>query len=408
MGYESRSISIRGLDQGILNRIFEGYVPQSEPSAASDFSLGIEEEYFLVDLHTKAVVRQTPDGLFKAADEATDGRVDREFLQCQIEVATPPYGDMRAAREELGYIRRLLGTVASDYGMAIVASGTHPTANRDSSVQSDKERYRRVMSELQMIGHRNMLCGMHVHVELPDPARRIDVMCRMIPYLPLFLALSTSSPFWKSQRTGLLGYRLAAYDELPRTGIPELFRDQAEFESYVETLTRSGVIDDASHIWWALRPSVKYPTLELRAPDSCTSLAEAVAIAALYRVLVRRLYNDPQVNRDISPAQRAVALENKWRAQRYGVHGGFATGEGLVSVSEFLERALSLTAEDASALSCEAEVADCRKIVARGSSADRQLDIYDASVVEKGEAAALGDVCAWLARETIDSALCSP
>jgi glutamate---cysteine ligase / carboxylate-amine ligase len=404
MEYETRSLTIRGLDPKIFGRIYEGWSASPRPCSGADFSLGIEEEYFLVDKDTKCAVLHSPDSLFETAGVATEGRVDREFLQCQVEVATPPYCSMAAAREELGYIRRVLGTVAGDHGLTILASGTHPTALWDTSVQSDKEHYRDVMTELQMIGRRNMLCGMHVHVELPEPSRRIDVMRRMLPYLPLFLALSTSSPFWKSQRTGLAGYRLAAYDELPRTGMPDLFADEAEFTAYVDALRASGVITDAGQIWWMLRPSVKYPTLELRAPDSCTRLPDALAIAALYRVLVRRIYRDPRVNCDIDSAQRALALENKWRAQRYGVRGGFATGRGLITISSYLEDVLELVAEDAVALDCRADVEDCRRIVARGSSADRQIDIYDGCVAERGEVGALQEVCEWLARETIGSA----
>ena len=134
-----------------------------------------------------------------------------------------------------------------------------------NSVQSPKDRYAKVMDDLQMIGQRNMLCGMHVHVEFPDPSRRIDVMTRMLPYLPLFIALSASSPFWQGRATGLKGYRLAAYDELPRTGLPELFRTTAEYDAYVDAMVSSGAMADASHLWWAIRPSLKYPTLELRA-----------------------------------------------------------------------------------------------------------------------------------------------
>src|SRR5438045_8312310 len=142
------------------------------------------------------------------------------------------------------------------------------------------------MEDLQMIGQRNMLCGLHVHVELPDPDDRVDVMMRMLPYLPLFIALATSSPFWRSRSTGLKGYRLAAYDELPRTGVPELFRTPAEYEAYIAALVNAGVREDSSYVWWALRPSMSHPTPESRAPASCTRVEDSVALGALYRTLV--------------------------------------------------------------------------------------------------------------------------
>src|SRR5215470_17449408 len=189
------------------------------------------------------------------------------------------------------------------------------------------------MSEIQMIGLRDMLCGMPVHVELPDPARRVEVMYRALPFLPLLLALSTSSPFWQGRRTGLLGYRLAAYDELPRSGLPELFRTNAEYDAYVAAMVRSAAMPDSSYLWWAIRPSHSYPTLELRAPDCCTHLDDAIALAALYRALARYLYTHPQHNFELDVVDRSIAVENKWRAQRYGAQGTFVTRSGAISVS---------------------------------------------------------------------------
>jgi carboxylate-amine ligase len=257
------------------------------------------------------------------------------------------------------------------------------------------------MHDLQMIGQRDLLCGLHVHVELPDPDRRIDVMYRMLPYLPLLLALSTSSPFWQARRTGLKGYRLAAYDELPRTGVPELFRTQAEFDGYVAALTRAGVIEDASYIWWAIRPSLANPTLELRAPDSCTLVDDAIAIAALYRTLARHLYLDRRRHSDLDAVARAIIVENKWRAQRYGVHGTFVGEEGAVTVAEMLERTIADIAEDAAALDCSAEINRCRAIVDAGTSADAQLAVFEAHKQDGGREAALRAVAEWIAVTTL-------
>jgi carboxylate-amine ligase len=190
------------------------------------FQFGIEEEYFLSDAHTLQVPSETPEALFQLADCGNAGRIGREFLQAQIEVATEPHSEVGDARTELKRLRQNVAAAAGAHGLTILACGTHPSARWPDAVQSPKDRYTHVMDVLQMIGQRNMLCGMHVHVEFPDPTRRVDVMTRMLPYLPLFIALSTSSPFWQGRATGLKGYRLAAYDELPRTGLPELFRDR--------------------------------------------------------------------------------------------------------------------------------------------------------------------------------------
>jgi carboxylate-amine ligase len=221
-----------------------------------------------------------------------------------------------------------------------------------------------------------MMCGMHVHVQLPDPEKRMAVMRAMLPQLPLFIALSASSPFWNSHKTGLKGYRLAAYSELPRTGLPELFESRHDYDAYVGALQRSGVIPDESHIWWAMRPSMRHPTLELRAPDTCTFVDDAVAIASLYRCLARHLCERPQLSKQVTAVERAIAVENKWRAQRYGTDCIFATTDGPVTIAELISRVIDDIAADAAALNCVAEVEHCRTIVARGSSAEFQLRAF--------------------------------
>ena len=255
----------------------------------AQFRFGIEEEYFIADARTLRVVNESPAALFDHAHGSTAPRIHREFLQSQLEVATRPHVSVADAQLELVQLRRRTAEAAAEHGLVILAAGTHPMARWREAVRSPQERYQTMMEALQMIGQRNMLCGMHVHVECPDPHRRVDIMRRMTPYVPLLLALSTSSPFWEARCTGLKGYRLAAYDELPRTGLPEPFQTTKQYDSYVAALVRSGVMQDSSHVWWAMRPSSKYPTLELRAPDCCTRVDDALAIAALYRVLVRYL-----------------------------------------------------------------------------------------------------------------------
>src|SRR5258708_5450372 len=302
-----------------------------------NFKFGIEEEFFLVDANSKAAARAMPAEFLAAAKRATGGQASGELLQSQVEIATLPHTDMASARAELRFLRQALAKIAAEHGLAILAAGTHPTAAWHDMQQTESERYDAVMHDLQMIGQRNMLCGMHVHVELPDPDERVDVMTRMLPYLPLFVALATSSPFWNSRPTGLKGYRLAAYDELPRTGVPELFRTKEEFDAYVAALVRAGVMEDSSFVWWAMRPSLQHPTLELRAPDCCTLVEDSIAIAALYRVLARHLTRNPLLNQNIDAVARAIAVENKLRAQRYGVRCTFVIEIRAVSVSGMLD-----------------------------------------------------------------------
>jgi carboxylate-amine ligase len=365
------------------------------------YTFGIEEEYFLVDAETKRVARSMPEAFLEAAKAATNGQVKGEFLQSQIEAATLPHHDIRTAHAELRHLRQTVAKIAAEHGLAILAAGTHPTADWGKSQQSEGERYDTVMDDLQMIGQRNMLCGLHVHVELPDPDDRVDVMTRMLPYLPLFIALATSSPFWQSRPTGLKGYRLAAYDELPRTGVPELFRTKEEFDAYVAALVRAGVMEDSSYVWWAIRPSLNHPTLELRAPDCCTLLDDTLAIAALYRVLSRHLYNNPWRNADMNAVSRAIVVENKWRAQRYGVDGTFVAEEGAVTVAEMLDRLIEETQPDIDALECATEIRRCQAIAAAGTSADAQLAVYEAHCKDESRDCALRAVTDWIAGATL-------
>lgn len=375
---------------------------QDAPVFAPDelFQFGIEEEYFLSDEKTLQAPSETPDSLFYVADLGATGHVGREFLQAQIEVATKPHRSCDTARRELLRLRQSAANAAAEHGLTILACGTHPLAAWRDAVQSPKDRYSQVMDLLQMIGQRNMLCGMHVHVEFPDPSRRVDVMTRMLPYIPLFIALSASSPFWQGRVTGLKGYRLAAYDELPRTGLPELFRNNAEYDAYVDAMVTSGAMPDASHLWWAIRVSQKYPTLELRASDCCTRLDDAIALAALYRALARYLYRHPEHNAEIDTVDRSIAVENKWRAQRYGAQGSFVTRLGAVTVAEVLDQVLALVGPDADFLGCGIELEQCRSIIAEGTSADAQLRIFTENEHDGAEIA-LQKVGEWIRGATL-------
>ena len=379
-------------------------IPREQPTRIftpdDQFQFGIEEEYFLSDAKSLQVPFKTPDALFHKANFGTPGHIGREFLQAQIEVATEPHSDCGRARAELLHLRQNAAGAAAEHGLAILACGTHPLASWRDTVQSPKDRYTQVMNTLQMIGQRNMLCGMHVHVEFPDRERRIDVMMRILPYLPLFVALSASSPFWQGRATGLKGYRLAAYDELPRTGLPELFHSNAEFDAYVAAMVSSGAMPDASHLWWSIRPSLKYPTLELRAPDCCTRIDDTLAIAALYRALVRFLYANPAHNAGLDVVDRCIAVENKWRAQRYGVQGTFVTRSGDIAVGEMLNSILDLIGSDGDALGCGIQLEHCRKIIAEGTSADTQLRIF-AENEREGADVALHKVTQWIQTATL-------
>ncbi|RDJ23656.1 carboxylate-amine ligase [Bosea caraganae] len=363
---------------------------------------GIEEEYFLSDAASRGSVRKVSPKFIAAVQEAFPEEVQREMLQSQIEVATPVCETMGEARRSLAALRTGLASLGLEHGMLLLACGTHPSAVWSRQRATDIARYDQLMRDLQMLGRRNQLCGMHIHVEVPDEDERIRLMGRIMPYLPLILALSTSSPFWQGQRTGLMGYRLSAYAELPRTGLPELFDSPAGYRAYVETLVSAGAIKDASYIWWAVRPSDKHPTLELRVADSCTRLSDTLAIAALYRCLVHHLLCNPHVNAELPAAARAIASENMWRAQRYGIHGGLISPESrsMRTVPDLLDELIDQLSGDAATLGCSDDLAACREIVAMGTSADMQLGVFEEARGRGGQAAGLAAVVDWLATET--------
>ena len=377
----------------------------STPSA--DYTFGIEEEFFVSDMRTRNTCRALPKAFIKACRAALGDMLDRELLQSQIETVSPVFRDMAEARRSLRATRATLGEIARAHNLGVIASGTHPNAVWREQRATDAARYDKLMRDLQMLGARNMVCGLHVHVGVPDVETRVSLMVRMIPFIPLLLALSTSSPFWQARRTGLMGYRLAAYDELPRTGLPDLFESAADYQTYIDAMTQAGAISDASFVWWAVRPSLAHPTLELRVADSCTNADDTLAIAALFRALVRRLDRDPSINARMSAASRAIAAENKWRAQRYGIHGSFVdeARRTAIGVGQALEEAIALVGDDARELGCLAELLSARDIIARGTSADRQLAIYrERRASGLARPPALAAVVDWLAEATTGSA----
>ena len=365
---------------------------------------GIEEEYFISDLRSKTVRSRMSKRFFRACKKALGDRVMNEMLQSQIEVATAPCQTMEEARNQLRRFRETLANRAVGHGLGIVAAGTHPLALWHEQEQTAKDRYRPIMADLQLVGRRDMLCGMHVHVEVPDPDGRVEIMYRALPFLPIFLALSTSSPFWQAHRTGLRGYRQAAYDELPRSGLPDLFKTLEEYQSYVDTLIAAGVIQDASFIWWVIRPSLRNPTLELRIADVCTQVEDALCIAALFRCLVKHLSEQEDLNAEIGPVARAIAGENKWRAQRYGTSAHFVDQRSMksISIDIVLQELLERLEADAKALDCVGEISRAVEILKRGSSADQQLRVYEeARATGHNRVQALKQVVDWLQQETI-------
>lgn len=343
------------------------------------WTLGIEEEYLLVDRETGELITAQPPGLMDRVTELRYGLVSHELFDSQIEIATGICEDVKQLRADVGLLRFAVTEAAQEYGLAPIAASTHPVARWKRQQITKDERYQALSQDLQAVTRRMILSGMHVHVGIEDPELRIDLMGQVAYFLPHLLALSTSSPFWEGADTGLKSYRIAVFSSVPRTGLPERFESWADFEQHVGVLVRAGVIEDSSKIWWHIRPSERYPTLEMRVTDLPTRMEDTVAIAALYVCILRMLWRFKMENLRWRVYTNFLIAENLWRAQRYGIDGkliDFSKG-ALVPFPDLIEEIIGLVKTDAEALGCTEEIEHIRTICRRGTSADRQLAVHN-------------------------------
>jgi carboxylate-amine ligase len=346
-----------------------------------NFTIGVEEEYLLVDKETRALVVDPPASLMQECEERCGSQVTSELLRSQIEIGTKVCDNVQEAHADLRRLRSIIVDVANEYGFAPIAASTHPFSSWVDQKQTRKDRYEALTDEMQGAARRMLICGMHVHVGFDDDELRIDLMNQMSYFLPHLLALSCSSPFWEGRDTGLKSYRLTVFDALPRTGVPERFASYPEYERHIRVMIDAGLIEDATRIWWDLRPSARFPTLETRVMDVCTRLDDSVALTALLVCILRMLYRLRTNNQRWRIYTPMLIRENRWRAMRYSFNAGLidlAKGK-VIPFEELLEEILTLVAEDADALGCTTEVAHVRDILVRGTSAHRQLKAFEIS-----------------------------
>ncbi|MCZ6537339.1 MAG: carboxylate-amine ligase [Gammaproteobacteria bacterium] len=371
----------------------------SDPS----FTLGIEEEYLLVDKKTRALAVDPPESMLRKCERLCQDQVSPEFLRAQIEIGTRICSTLEEARWELTRLRKVIVDVANEHDLAPIAASTHPFATWVEQKYTEKDRYRILEKEMQAAARRLVICGMHVHVGIEDDELRIDLLNQFAYFLPHLLAMSCSSPFWRGENTGLMSYRLTVFDALPRTGLPQRFSSFAEYTRHVNVLIDAGLIEDASKIWWDMRPSSRYKTLETRVMDVCTDLEDALSLAALVVCIMRMLYRLRLANKRWRNYNRMLLNDNRWRAMRYSFDQGLldlAKGQ-LVPVPDLMDELLELIRDDADAIGCLDEVVRCREIFSRGTSAHHQLRVYD-DAIEKGadQHDALCQVVDFLIKET--------
>ena len=369
----------------------------NEPS----LSIGIEEEYLLVHEDTLDLA-EAPEALMSSCGDALGGQFSPEFLQCQIEVGTRVCATIDEAREDLRRLRSTVLKEARTHGLRPIAVSCHPFADWKRQSHTEKDRYRDLSRQMAGIARRMLICGMHVHVGIEERRRRIDLMPQLSYFLPHLLALSASSPFWQGEDTGLSSYRLSVFDNMPRTGLPPAFASWAEYEHTAQVLIDLGIIEDTTKIWWDLRPSHRYPTLETRICDVSPRLEHTLSLAAAVQALTRMLWRLSTRNQSWRRYDRFLIAENRWRAQRYGCAEGLIDlGRGTIEPMHVLvDELIDLIEEDAGILQCTREIERLREIPDHGTSADRQRAVLaraEAAGAERGEA--LCDVVRHLADE---------
>jgi carboxylate-amine ligase len=340
-------------------------------------TFGIEEEFLLVDPRSRDVVAQPPVGLVDACRRAFGPRLAEEMFRSQIELVTPVLHDLAGARDCLVDGRQRLAGIAEGFGLGLYGAATHPFADWRQQLATDSPHYAQLFADYRDVAQRSLLSGLHVHVGVPADVDRVRVMNRVLPWLPLLLALSTSSPFWNGRRSGLFSYRRALCGEWPRMGIPEALPDEPALQAYIDLLLASESIRKRGDLWWFIRPSARFPTLELRIADACPQVADVLCIAGLFRALVAWAIEarDPA---DMG-LQRLVLEENYWRARRLGSTAHFldVDGRSALRALDWLAQLRERIGPWVEKFGDEEVFEQARRILRYGSSAQRQLTLYE-------------------------------
>ena len=369
------------------------------------FSVGLEEEYLVVNKYNGELIVDPPKGLMRDCKKKLKNQVKPEFLRSQIEVGTKVCNSIKDLKDNLIFLRKNVAKILNKYDLAFIAVSTHPFSDWETQKHTLKRRYFNLADKFQIVGRRLVISGMHVHVGIPDNELKIDLMNQISYFLPHFLALSTSSPFWRGEITGLKSYRVSIFDELPRTGLPEEFDIYDEYKRHIKILLKSGILDDPSTIWWDLRPNVKFPTLEMRICDTCTSLNDAISIAALYLCIIHMACRLRRENKRWRVYSKMLINENRWRAQRYGIEKSLVDfgKSNLVSYNKLADELIDLVKKDAKILNCESEVKKIKNICKVGTSADKQIKVFKEEMKKSNnKKLALDQVLKFLVKETMN------
>src|SRR4026207_2410001 len=341
------------------------------------FTLGIEEEFQIVDPKTREL-RSHVSVCLGEGRMILGEQIKPEMIQSMIEVGTGICKNIQEARADITRLRSIISSLAAKTGLVIVAASTHPFSHWQDQKIYDDERYNVLVQELQTVARSLLIFGLHVHVGVADPERRIHIMNAARYFLPHVLALSTSSPFWVGHNTGLKSYRSEVFKQFPRTDIPDHFDSHASFQRYVDLLVKTGCIDNGKKIWWDVRPHPFFPTLEFRVCDIPTRVDDTIAIAALFQAIVAKLNKLIDKNLGFRLYRRMLVQENKWRAVRYGLDGKMIDfgKQTEVPVHDLVLELLEFVDDVVDELGSRKEIEHVHTILERGTSADRQLQVY--------------------------------
>jgi len=347
------------------------------------FTLGVEEEYMLLDPETFDLVQHVDTVLAAMAGHEFEAHVNPELMQSVLEVATPVCRTPSDVERALRQLRTYVTGIAQEQGLRVGSAGTHPFSLFERQRITARDRYRNLVDQLQYVARRELIFGLHVHVAVDDPDKAIQVVNGLLPHLAPLLALSASSPFWRGEPTGLSSSRQMVFAAFPRSGPPPRFRDYADYAAVVGQLEKTGCIPDYTHIWWDIRPHPRLGTVEVRICDAVTNLGDAVAIAAYCQSLVKLLSDRYDAGEEIPSYHRILTTENKWLAARYGLEApimDLATGRrNRVPIAQLVRRTLKELEPHARELGAERELEGVREIASRGNGSDLQQRIFNAN-----------------------------
>jgi carboxylate-amine ligase len=370
--------SITGKEFAPGGSVLEHSFGKSEP-----YTLGVEEEYMLLDGETFDLVQHIDTVLAAISGHELESQIKPELMQSVLEIATPVCRTAADADRELRKLRAYVTSIAQEKGLRVGSAGTHPFSLFERQRITARDRYRALVDQMQYVARRELIFGMHVHVAVDDPDKAIQVVNGLLDHLAPLLALSANSPFWRGEATGLASSRQMVFSAFPRSGPPPRFRDYSEYAEVVGQLEKTGCIADYTHIWWDVRLHPRLGTIEIRICDAITRVEEAVALAAYCQAIVKLLSERHDKGLEIPSYHRILTTENKWLAGRYGLEApvmDLATGRrNRVPVAQLVRRTLRELQPHARELGSDRELEGVREILAKGNGADRQLRVYNAN-----------------------------